>query len=183
MDIKHGCVTLRAIEERDLDLLFFMINDPYIECMTEGWHLPVSLQEQKQWIASYKNTNTDIRLMIELSNKKIIGMISLTNIDWKNKTGEIGIKIHAALEDRIKGDVLDAYKALLEYAFYELGLNCINHKTLDYNIFSLKLTDRMGFKREGLLRERIFKNGKYHNQIIGSILKKDFEEKFKDELS
>ncbi|GHV59685.1 N-acetyltransferase [Spirochaetia bacterium] len=175
MYIKYGCATLRAIEENDFDLLFFMMNDPDIENQTVGWHLPVSSLEQKQWIAAYKNTDTNIRLMVELINGKTIGMVSLTDIDWKNKTAGLGYKIHAPLEDRIKGDIFDGSMALLNYTFNELGLNCIECRTLVNNVFSLKLQYKLGFKKEGEIRERIYKNGKYHNQIVTSLLKSEFE--------
>jgi RimJ/RimL family protein N-acetyltransferase len=180
MYIKYGCAILRAIEEKDFDLLFFMINDPDIENQTGGWHLPVSSSGQKQWIATYRNTDNNIRLMVELSNGKTIGMVSLTDIDWKNRTASINYKVYASLEDRIKGDIFDGSMALLNYAFNELGLNCIYAKTIIGNIFSLKLQYKLGFKKEGEIRERIYKNGKFHNQIVTSLLKSEFEGMHKD---
>jgi RimJ/RimL family protein N-acetyltransferase len=180
MYIKYGCAILRAIEEKDFDLLFFMINDPDIENQTGGWHLPVSSSEQKQWIATYRNTDNNIRLMVELSNGKTIGMVSLTDIDWKNRTAEINYKIHVSPEDRIKNDIFNGTLALLNYAFNELGLNCVYVRIIASNISSLKLQDKLGFKKEGEIRERIYKNGKFHNQIVASLLKSEFGEIYKD---
>ena len=175
MILKNGCVTLRAIENEDFDLLFYLINAPEIEEMIEGWNLPISSDEQKNWIQNYTNTNNNIKLMIELSNGKTIGMIMLTDIDWKNRQAAIGYKISAPAEDRIKGDMKDAINAILTYAFYELGLNCIRSLILEKNIFSVKLAKKLNFQMEGILRERIFKNGIFNNQIMFSILKAEYE--------
>jgi len=175
MILKNGCVTLRAIEKEDFELLFYLINAPEIEEMIEGWNLPISSDEQKNWIQNYTNTNNNIKLMIELSNGKTIGMIMLTDIDWKNRQAAIGYKISAPAEDRIKGDMKDAINAILTYAFYELGLNCIRSLILEKNIFSVKLAKKLNFQMEGILRERIFKNGIFNNQIMFSILKAEYE--------
>lgn len=176
MILKNGCVTLRAIEQEDFELLYYLINAPEIEEMIEGWNLPISSSEQKRWMADYSNTNTNIKLMIELSNGKTIGMIVLSDIDWKNRQAAIGYKIYAPYEDRIKGDMKDAVNAILNYAFYELGLNCITSLILEKNTFSLKLAKKLHFQMEGVLRERIFKNGVFNNQVMFSILKSDYDE-------
>jgi len=176
MILKNGCITLRAIEKEDFELLFYLINAPEIEEMIEGWNLPISSDEQKKWMQGYSNTNSDIKLMIELSNGKTIGMIVLTDIDWKNRQAAIGYKISAPFEDRIKGDMKDAVNALLNYAFNELGLNCVSSLILEKNIFSVKLAKKLHFQIEGILRERIYKNGVFNNQIMFSILKSEFED-------
>ena len=174
MIIKNGCVTLRAIEEKDFNLLFFLINDPHIEEMTGGWHVATSTLEQKNWIANYHNTKENIRLMIELDNQNTIGMVSLTDIDWKNRSCEINYKIHAKKEERLPGDITDALEGLIKYAFLELGLNCIEALILEYNIPSINLIQKMHFQQEGILRQRIFKNGNFNNQICYSLLKDDY---------
>ena len=174
MILQSGCATLRAIEEKDADLLLSMINDPYIDRLTTGLHLPLTLEQEITWIIVYKNDMHNIRLMIELSNQKTIGLISLTDINLIHRTGEYGIKISAPIQDRIKNDVFDASIALINFAFFELGLNCIIAKTLVQNTFSLKLQQKLGFEKEGILRERIFTNGQFNDLEIRSLLKNNF---------
>ncbi len=181
MLIKYGCVTLRAIEKEDIDLLLYLINAPEIENMTVGWHFPVSRMDQEQWMNHFRNSEKSIKLMIVLDNSKTIGMMMLENIDWKNRTANFGCKIGAPLADRMKGDMLDAVRGILRYAFYELGLNCIHGTILEYNKFSRKLCQRAGFVEEGVLRNRIYKNGKYRNLISVSIMKEEFSEREKTE--
>lgn len=175
MIIKNGCATLRAIEENDFDLLFYLINDPYIEQMTGGWHIATSSTEQKNWITNYHNTKENIRLMIELDNQKTIGMVSLTDIDWKNRCCCINYKVHASKEDRMPNDITDALEGLIKYAFLELGMNCIEAQILEYNAPSIKLINKMHFQQDGILRQRIYKNGTFNNQLCFSLLRKEFD--------
>lgn len=174
MVIKNGCVTLRAIEERDTDLLFYLINDSEIESCTVGWNFPISYLEHKQWMEGFKNSIKSIKLMIELENSKTIGMIMLENLDWKNRTAEIGYKISAPPGNRIKGDMTDAVRGMLKYAFNELGFNCINTVILENNMPSRNLCKRVGFVEEGILRKRVYKEGEFKNLISVSILKEEF---------
>ena len=176
MIIKYGCVTLRTIEKEDIDLLLYLINAPEIEAMTVGWHFPISHMDQEQWMNNFKNSAQSIKLMIELENSKTIGMIMLENIDWKNRTANLGYKMSACSVDRMRGDMLDAIKGMLRYAFCELGLECIHSTILESNIFSLKLSKRAGFVEEGILRNRIYKNGQYKKLISVSILKDEFNQ-------
>ena len=178
MLIDNGVVLLRAIEYDDLPFLQEMMNDPGIEIMTGGSCFPVSLDRQKRWFESY-NQQEELRCMIQIKNGAAIGCIMLTNIDWKNRTAELSQKIKAEASERVPNDIMDAMMGFLHYAFYELNLNCIYGTVLEYNHLSRKLARKCGLKEEGVLRERIFKNGKYHNLIPNSIIKSDFDNTYK----
>ena len=117
--------------------------------------------------------------MIQIKDGATIGMIMLTDIDWKNRTAQLHQKTLAKVEDRKKDDVYDAMMGFLNYAFNELDLQCVYGTVLEYNLLSRKLAMRCGLKEEGVLRNRIFKNGKRHNLIANSIIKEDFEIQYK----
>ena len=147
-----------------------MINAPEIENSIVGWNFPVSRTAQKQWMDNFKNSTESMKFMIELENSKTIGMIMLEHFDWKNRTAEVGYKIKAPVKDRIRGDMADALKGMLNYAFNELGLNCINAIILEENIPSRKLCKGVGFTEEGILRKRVYKEGEFKNLVSVSIL-------------
>lgn len=106
----------------------------------------------------------------------------LTDIDWKNRTGQLHQKIKAEVTDRKKNDVYDAMMGFLNYAFNELDLQCVYGTVLEYNLLSRKLAMRCGLKEEGVLRSRIFKNGRRWNLIANSITREDFEERYAEYL-
>lgn len=175
MIIKFGCVTLRAIEEKDSDLLFRMINSPEMEKALGSFSLPVNEVQQREWIDNYRNTEKQIRLMIELENGTTIGVIMLYDIDMKNGTAEVGYKTMADKEMRIKGDIDDALQGILSYAFEELRLNCVVAHALADNVRSERLLTRNGFVQEGLLRQRVYQSGSYADMKVFSILQSEFE--------
>lgn len=174
MNIRYGCVTLRAIEMEDVGLLKHLLNAPEVEVTTVGWNMPVSTYQQEQWMLNYRNSSDCMRWMIELENGTVLGMAILSSIDWKNRTACLGIKINPNEGSRIHGDVKDAVYGGLRYAFDELGLHRIDAETLSTNFFSLKLTRSMGFTDEGIKRECIFKAGEWHDLIVGGLLEQDF---------
>lgn len=174
MNINYGCVKLRAIEMEDTELLLYLLNAPEVECRTVGWHFPISHNEQEQWIEKFRNSDQSIKLMIELSNSKTIGMIMLENLDWKNRTVSFGCKLHPFSKDRIKGDIVDAINGMLQYVFFELGINCVYGVLQEENVFSRKLCKKIGFVEEGTLRQRVYKSGKYKNLISVSMLREEY---------
>ena len=48
---------------------------------------------------------------------------------------------------------------------------------LEYNLRAINLYKKIGFTQEGVSREAIFKNGKFENYVMMSLLKSD--EKYK----
>jgi RimJ/RimL family protein N-acetyltransferase len=174
MNIIYGCVTLRAVEKKDMNLLRNLLNDPNIEYMTVGKNFPVSEESQLKWFDNF-DSQKELRCMIDINDGTTIGTIGLTSIDYKNRNASIFYKIDNKIENRVKGDINDAVKGLLIYAFDELNLECVYGEILNYNIFSQKILKKSGFCEEGVLRNRVFKKGKYNDIIVYSILKGDYE--------
>ncbi len=172
--IQKDCVILRAMEERDFDLLFRMINSPEIEKALGSFTLPVNENRQREWMKNYRDTREQIRWMIELVNGVTIGVIMLYDIDMKNGTAEVGYKLMAERENRMPGDIDTALQAVLEYGFLELRLHCIYAHSLSDNLPSERLLLRNGFQKEGTERQRIYQGGTYVDRNVYSILSEEF---------
>ena len=65
-------------------------------------------------------------------------------------------------------------KLTIEFGFYDLGLNRIYAYQLLDNLASIKVNEKCGFKNEGILRSSIFKNNKFIDQQIMSLLKEEY---------
>mgnify|MGYP001178147588 FL=1 len=174
MNIYYKDIVLRAIEETDLGMLKDMMNDPEIENMTGGYSYPVSSFQQKLWFENLRNRDNEIRLIIDTEEHGAIGIVMLTNIDWKNRSAQSHSKI-ANGDFRGKGYGTMASTALVKYAFEELNLHCIYSHVIEYNEASKRVREKIGFIREGILRDRIYKKGEYHNVEVWSILNKAFK--------
>lgn len=175
MDLQYGSIKLRAMEPEDANFLFQLLNNPDIEKMVVGKTYSVSEYEENNWIKNFHNSDQCIRWVIEHNDKTRIGTVILNDINWINRTAEIGIKLDINNITRKHGDAKDAYYTTLQYAFDELNLNKITATTLEYNEPSIKLHSTMGFKLEGKLRQAVFKSGNYHNLIIFGLLREEFK--------
>ena len=167
--IIHGDkVVLRAVEESDNAMLLSLINDPDTEMMLGGSSWPVSEAEQLKWFEHQERSRDVLRCIVALQEDgKAIGTIILSDIDQKNATGHIHIKMSKD-SGRGKGYGTDAVNTMVQYAFEELRLNCIYANILSYNEASIKLFERCGFKKDGVSRQRVYKKGKFIDMLAYS---------------
>lgn len=175
MWIETKRLVLRALEENDNQMLKDLINDPDTEYLLGGWSFPVSSREQDDWYSSLHNTQDTLRCIIEeQSTNQTIGTVMLTGIDYKNGTAEIHIKL-SNHNSRGKGYGTETVNAIIEYAFNELRLNCIFAQINAINNASCHMFEKCGFKKEGVLRERLYKRGQYIDMYMYSVLKSECE--------
>lgn len=173
MIIKGKSVVIRAIEEEDLDLLKNLMNNPKIEEMTVGDHLPVSLYSQKKWLAS--SSPNDFRFIVESYKDGAVGMINIVNFDSRHQSCGIGIKTDESLIHH-PGVGIDAMLTMMNYAFMYLNVHTIRNYTLEYNKASLAMQKFCGYTVEGREREACYKKGKFWDVIITGITKSEFEQ-------
>ncbi|EHO08783.1 hypothetical protein HMPREF9714_02154 [Myroides odoratimimus CCUG 12901] len=142
-----------------------------------------NLETEKEWInQAIKNHNSGKELrfaIVEIETKNIVGMVYLTSINYINRTGVMGYLIGEE-SSRGKGYAKEAVEVLLDYVFMELGLNRISATVLSNNESSLRVMNKLGFIREGCLREAVYKNGKYIDLISFSLLRKEFYQSTKN---
>lgn len=178
MEITGKIVKLRAIEIEDTPFLQKMMNSSGMESMTIGSWFPVSYEKQLSWFQE-RNEQEDLRYMVQIKNGETIGLISVTDIDWRNRTAEMGIKI-GNVTGRKENDVYEAVMLTLRYCFNEMNLHIVTSRLLAYNHLSKKLNLKCGFVEEGRLRHRVFKKGKYQDLLLFSIVREEFEKSFAD---
>lgn len=173
MNIQGKNVVLRAISMKDANLLMDLINDAETEKMLGGSSFPVSLEGQEKWISVQTGRIDVLRCIVALKeNEEGIGTVILSDIDTKNGVAQVHIKMDKQ-HGRGKGYGSDALNTIVNYAFGEMRLNCIYADVLEYNTVSQKLFEKCGFHRDGLLRSRVFKGGRYINVVSYSRLKED----------
>lgn len=175
MRIYGKSIVLRAMEMEDCDLVIDMFNAPEIENLVGGWAFPLSLFAQKKWLELHYNDQNAFRFVIDTNDDGAVGVLTLTDIDWKNRRADIGVKI-ASKVNRSKGYGTDAVMAIMRYVFDELGFHRLNASRLAMNQASESLLSKCGFMEEGVKREYIYKGGKYRDLVEASILADEYYE-------
>jgi RimJ/RimL family protein N-acetyltransferase len=82
---------------------------------------------------------------------KLIGQVQIKNVDWELSRAEIAYLLDQEFEGR--GLMSEALGLVLEACFDSLGLNRVFLRTIVGNDRSSKLAERLGFIKEGTLRE------------------------------
>ena len=173
MNIYGDKIFLRALESKDNEMLLELINDPETEAVIGGKSWPVSMQHQAKWLSEQDGNNSVFRCAIaDKHSLDSVGTLILDDIDRLNGTAQIHIKM-AKNGARRKGFGTDAVKTAVNYAFKEMRLHCIYANILSTNTISQHMFEKCGFKREGLLRHRVFKGGTYIDVLSYSILSED----------
>ncbi len=169
-------VYLRALEPEDYALLHKWRNDEEIAYSFSGTKLFTSTSNEKKWIEDriFDNANVSCAICLKETDE-FIGCVFLNSIDYTNRTGHcptfIGVREYWG-----KGYATEARILILKYAFLEKGLNRIWAQVHVDNFGSLKMHDKCGYKREGVLRQVSYQRGEFKDMIIMSILRSEFDE-------
>jgi len=180
MNTTNFRVYLRAFEPDDYKTTIKWHNDNEIWKMVGSPKYYVSTEYEKKWIEDAIWNKDQIKLGICLKeNDALIGFCSLSKIDMLNRSAEISIMI-GNNNYWGKGLGSEAILLLSDFAFNERGYNRIWARILESNIASKKMFEKCGYITEGLLRQSIYKNGKFQNQVIMSNLQEEFYQMLKD---
>lgn len=165
MNIYSENFLLRSPEASDQEYLRTMLNDPQIENSVGGWSFPISEKTQNDWFKNFENSLESLKLVIENKDGEFVGLIGASDIDMKNGTTEVHIKLFDS-NLKCKGIGTEVMSIFANYCFQQLRLHCLYAIVLEENLASLKMFKKCGFLQEGILKERIYKNGEYKNVII-----------------
>ncbi len=111
---------------------------------------PLNDQQLEQYIES---TNTLAFKVIDEETKEVIGHISLGQIDNINKSARIGKVLVGDTKMRGRSIGKHMMKAVLHIAFDELKLHRVTLGVYDFNTSAISCYEKIGFVKEGLLRE------------------------------
>ena len=134
MAINGKRIYLRPMELSDMEGYQTMLNDESISANVVGWSFPVSREEQETWYHKAVSDQRNKRFSIVLKeNDELVGMLTLSTIDWHNRSATHGIKLLPSCP-KGKGIGTDAVITLMKYAFEEVNLNRLDGSWIEYNI-------------------------------------------------
>ncbi len=177
----HSRIYLRALEPEDYLTSYRWRNDH--ELMGGVISLPrfVSKETERKWVLNAieeHETGKAVRLAIcTVKDNRHIGYIYLKNIDYQNKTCEVGTLIGDRAYLKL-GLATEARLALFKYAFLELGMNRISARILKINKNSINSGEKFGYTCEGVLRKAVYRHGEFFDVLLFSMLREEFFEKY-----
>lgn len=171
-------VRLREYRREDIRLRLAYLNDPEITAnLTPDIPYPMTLHEEEKWFESIVSVGDTYKFAIEtLADNRFIGGCNISGVDWKNSVATVGIFI-GSRENRGKGYGSDTMKVLIDFIFRQMNINKIRLTVYSYNKAAIKCYENCGFQVEGILRQEIYKDGRYYDKIAMGLLKAEYLKK------
>jgi len=139
---------------------------------------PLSLANEEAWFERMIQRPQDEQIfVIEICPKSewiSIGTCGYHEIDWRNRNTEVGISI-GEKEWWNKGYGSEAMELLVKYGFETLNMHRVWLRVFERNKRAIRSYEKVGFVHEGQMRESDYKDGKYHNILLMSILRQEHQ--------
>jgi len=170
-------VSLRRLCARDVDALFSIFSDPRV---MRYWSTPpLPNRDAAVDLLNEIHDLFDRRLMLKWGvalrdNDLIIGTTTLFNLNLENGRAEVGYGLGSQYWG--SGYMNEALRTLLSYSFEVLNLRRLEADVDPRNQGSIRTVERLGFKREGFLRERWHVNGEIQDSLFYGLLKREWQD-------
>lgn len=140
------------------------IPHPYEDGLAETW-----ISCHQQWL---KEEEQAIFAIASSNDGHLIGAAGLSDIDQEHSRGELGYWIGKPYWG--KGYATEAARAIADFGFRDLGLNRIIANHFTRNPASGRVLEKIGMKKEGLLRQHVYKSGVFEDLITYGLLREDW---------
>ena len=141
------------------------------------WHAHTSISQTQAYLESvvkrYDTHPGEFPYAIELkSDRKMIGVVKVSNICFFNKRGEFTSILNPAYQG--KGYMGEAWNSLLDFCFNVAGLNRIQSLVTEENIPSQKKNLKAGLSYEGRLKDYWIMKGVFKDALVNAITAETF---------
>lgn len=175
MHLETERLLIRRLTPDDLHDCFIITSDPRVLAMMVVTERHTTLEQTKHYIAEicaqYEKDNADLWAVVEKSSNRMIGLCGLIEYKERFRRAELGFML--AYDAWGKGYATESCKAIVDYGFEIMHLNRIEASVDPENIASIRVLEKLGMQREGLLRERVICNGEPRDRAMYGLLKKD----------
>lgn len=169
--IEGDKVNLRTVEEKDLEFIRDTYNHPEVRRFVSNWE-PQNLEQERDFFENVVSSDEGVQLLV-CRDEEPMGMTGLHPMEQPNVV-EIGIWLHPDYHGNGYGT--EASKLMVDHAFNELGVHRVKARAMANNKGSNRIWEKLGFKREGTLREDMHHEGEYHDTNVYGILEDEWEE-------
>jgi RimJ/RimL family protein N-acetyltransferase len=172
-------IYLRPLEREDAKQCVSWFNHPEIT-RTLLTYRPINLRAEEEFLDKALQSEHDLVLGIVVQGTdRLIGGTGLHQMDFKNRQAGFGITIGEKVEWG-KGYGTEATDLMVQHAFETLNLNRVWLRVYEYNPRGIRVYEKVGFQKEGVLRQESYREGCYWDTIVMAILRQDWDARKKD---
>jgi RimJ/RimL family protein N-acetyltransferase len=174
MVIEGKMILLRELKPSDANDLYENVKDKAVVKWTLRIPHPYPRNGAVKFIktcnANFKKKNSYTFGIVVKEIGKVVGTISLKDVDWNDRNAELGYWIGKNYWG--KGYSTEAAKLITLFGFEELRLHRIYAKLFAENIPSRKVLEKAGYIFEGTFKEDRFRYGRWHDTLGFGLLNK-----------
>jgi len=177
--LTDGVITLHPYRVSDIDSVYEAVREsiPELSVRMSWCHPDYSVEEAKTWIESQPDKwekGAEYNFAISYYTRSLyLGGCGLNVIDRGCSIANLGYWVRTSQTN--KGIATAATLLLAQFAFNELKLNRVELTIAVDNQASLRIADKAGATREGILRNRVIKNGTPSDAAVFSFIPQDLE--------
>lgn len=177
MELETNRLILRPISIDDKYKIFEYRSDA--ETNKYQGSIPKTIEDVEAFISNIsKQINTPESwfqfVIIEKSTNNLIGDLGIHFFDKDNLQVEIGCTLNKIFHN--KGYATEALRRVIEYLFHDLHKHRIIASIDPDNLSSIRLVERIGFRKEAHFVESLFFNGKWVDDLIYALIEKEWEQ-------
>ncbi|HZZ83910.1 MAG TPA: GNAT family protein [Anaeromyxobacteraceae bacterium] len=172
--VEGARVRLRALVRADAPALASFVNEPLVRrtALLAG---PVTVQQEEDFVLRVRASAVDAVFGIELrEGPRLVGVAGLHAIDRGSRSAQFGIFVGVP-ELWNQGYGTEATRLTVSHAFRALQLHRVWLHVFTENAAGIRCYEKVGFAKEGLLREAVFHEGRYHDLVVMALLRQDWD--------
>ena len=170
-------VIFRDFEERDVDFIYRCKNDEKLNSMIVGQYHAFTYEEAIEWVHGCMGEHETYKFWAIATNddeKRIVGWAALSHIDRISKS----VETHSiVINDPDYNDGfawLESVMHMLRYGFEVLKMHKVYGRSLIGHHQSNLMEELLCMHQDGVLRDEIYKNGRYYDVSYASILEEEY---------
>lgn len=174
--IRTSRLVLRAVTPDDANALLHIFGDPEL---TRYWGHPtladrLAAEALVEDIRAGAASGDLLQWGITLGEPDdVIGTCTLADLDRRHRRADIGAAL--AAEHHGRGYAEEAVRAMIDHGFGDLGLHRVTADVDPRNAAALRLVERLGFRKEGRMREHYRQNDEWQDGLLFGLLKREWE--------
>lgn len=169
-------LVLRQISHNDINEYFEYMSDSQVITYVPEECIPRTIERAREEIDYnldlYRYKRSIYWAIARKSDNKLLGSCGFNY--WNRDHSRTEISYDLARKYWGTGIMTKAARAVLGFAFTRMELHRVEATVTPTNIGSLKVLKKLGFKKEGILREQKLLHGKFHDAVMLSVLQKEY---------
>ena len=171
--IEGARVVLRPVSADDAEAFVAAMDDAEGNRLT-GTHRSFTVPQIREWFGSRGATTDRWDLsIVERATGRWVGELAI--LDWDADNRSCGFRIALAPEGRDRGYGTEATQLVVDRVFTDLPVHRVQLEVFAFNPRAQHVYERVGFRREGVLRDALRWDGEYHDTIVMGLLRADWE--------